>query len=254
MLEDEPGREQVLADTIRASEEWGFFQVINHGVPDTLMDAAMEMSKRFFALTSAEKEEFKMRQVAGVGYGRFVVERPGVAKDWVDRLQLNSVNKDELEVYDLVLNNPPGCQGLFEKYGNAVYELARRILAILSEGMEQNSEFFYKKTAADGFLRTSINYYPPCPQPDLVMGTSCHEDASSITILQQDDVCGLEVPKVGNWVSVSPIPHAFVVKIGDILQASSSRFFHSPYHLLRAQLSRLPPLTQSNVHTGFNSF
>lgn len=145
-------------------------------------------------------------------------------------------------------------RGLFEKYGNAVYELARRILAILSEGMEQNSEFFYKKTAADGFLRTSINYYPPCPQPDLVMGTSCHEDASSITILQQDGVCGLEVPKVGNWVSVSPIPHAFVVKIGDILQASSSRFFHSPYHLLRAQLSRLPPLTQSNVHTGFNSF
>lgn len=36
MLEDEPGREQVLADTIRASEEWGFFQVFDKNATSTL--------------------------------------------------------------------------------------------------------------------------------------------------------------------------------------------------------------------------
>lgn len=73
------------------------------------MDGAMEMTKRFFALPSAEKEEFKIRELGGVGYGRFF-EYPGGSKDWVDRLVLCPVNKDVREPYDLAVTNLPGFQ------------------------------------------------------------------------------------------------------------------------------------------------
>lgn len=118
------------------------------------------------------------------------------------------------------------CREVLEKYGNAVHKLAREILAVLSEGVGQSAELFCSKFAglAAVAVRTGLNYYPPCPQPDLVMGASGHADVSVVTILQQGDVSGLEVLKDGCWVPVPPIPHAFVVNVGDILQVRCSKF------------------------------
>lgn len=63
-----------------------------------------------------------------------------------------------------------------------------------------------------------INYYPPCSRPDLVLGISPHSDASSITIvMQEDNVCGLQIHHEGEWVPVKPIPNALVVNIGDTI-------------------------------------
>jgi len=33
-----------------AARQWGFFQVVNHGIPDTLIDAVWKQAKSFFAL------------------------------------------------------------------------------------------------------------------------------------------------------------------------------------------------------------
>lgn len=84
-------------------------QVVNHGVPDALMDAAMDMTKRFFALPPTEKEEFKIRKVGGLGYGRYF-EKPGATKDWVDRVMTCTYNIDVGEPYDLKYTKPPGFQ------------------------------------------------------------------------------------------------------------------------------------------------
>ena len=67
----------------------------------------------------------------------------------------------------------------------------------------------------------AINYYPPCPAPDLTYGLPAHTDPNALTILLQDsDVAGLQVLKKGKWIKVDPHPGAFVVNIGDQLQVS----------------------------------
>lgn len=71
-------------------------------------------------------------------------------------------------------------------------------------------EFFQEN---DSIMR--LNYYPPCQKPDLTLGTGPHCDPTSLTILHQDHVGGLQVFLDGNWCSVSPNPQAFVVNIGD---------------------------------------
>lgn len=64
-----------------------------------------------------------------------------------------------------------------------------------------------------------INYYPPCPKADKVLGLSPHSDAVGLTLLLQvSDVQGLQIRRNGAWIPVKPIPGAFSVNIGDILE------------------------------------
>lgn len=67
--------------------------------------------------------------------------------------------------------------------------------------------------------KMKMNYYPPCPEPDHVIGVTPHSDATGLTILLQvNEVEGLQIKKDGKWVSVKPLPYAFVVNIGDMLE------------------------------------
>ncbi|CAO2191819.1 unnamed protein product [Urochloa humidicola] len=50
-------RAQAIRDLGRACEDWGFFMVINHGVPEELKEAMMETSKELFGLPEEEKAE-----------------------------------------------------------------------------------------------------------------------------------------------------------------------------------------------------
>lgn len=93
-------------------------------------------------------------------------------------------------------------------------------MTILSEnlGLEENhiqKAFGGKENGA--CMR--ISFYPKCPQPDLTLGLSPHSDPGGITLLFADDhVEGLQVRKDHNWVTVKPIPNAFVVNLGDQMQ------------------------------------
>lgn len=60
-----------------------------------------------------------------------------------------------------------------------------------------------------------LNYYPPCQRPDETLGTGPHCDPTSLTILHQDEVGGLQVFVDDEWRSIRPNLDAFVVNIGD---------------------------------------
>ena len=69
-----------------------------------------------------------------------------------------------------------------------------------------------------------LNYYPPCGKPNLTLGTGPHCDPTSLTILHQDHVRGLEVYVDQKWYSISPNPEAFVINIGDTFMVISPFF------------------------------
>lgn len=111
------------------------------------------------------------------------------------------------------------CSKVVDEYSQAVMKLCIRLIEILSMtlGLEPHAlgEQINVKTIG---LRTSFNYYPPCPQPELVLGIMPHADTSFVTVLQQDETPGLEIEKDGQWIQVPPIQDAFVINIGDLLQ------------------------------------
>lgn len=77
-----------------------------------------------------------------------------------------------------------------------------------------------------------INYYPPCPRPDLALGVVAHTDMSTLTILVPNDVPGLQVFKDDRWIDAKYIPSALIVHIGDQIEViffSSLLAFPNPF-------------------------
>ena len=99
----------------------------------------------------------------------------------------------------------------------------------LGVGRAHFKEFFKEN---DSIMR--LNYYPPCQKPDLTLGTGPHCDPTSLTILHQDQVGGLQVFVDDEWRSISPNFDAFVVNIGDTFMVTifNHKFYFFHYILL----------------------
>ncbi|KAL2472491.1 2-oxoglutarate (2OG) and Fe(II)-dependent oxygenase superfamily protein [Abeliophyllum distichum] len=76
-----------------------------------------------------------------------------------------------------------------------------------------------------------VNYYPPCPEPELTYGLPASTNPNILTILLQDlQVAGLQVLKDGKWLSIKPHLDALVINIGDQLHALSNGKYKSVWH------------------------
>ncbi|KAL9687556.1 hypothetical protein QQ045_031960 [Rhodiola kirilowii] len=121
-------------------------------------------------------------------------------------------------------------RAVLAEYGEALVELSQKLMKAfsLNLGLEQGFllEAFGEKSAC---LRAC--FYPKCPQPDLTLGLSPHSDPGGLTLLLADQkVAGLQVKKVNKWVTVKPLPNAFIVNLGDQIQILSNGLYKSVEH------------------------
>ncbi|GJW74012.1 protein SRG1 [Tanacetum coccineum] len=187
-------------------EEWGFFQIINHGIDLDLLDKMEKLAMEFFMLPIEEKQKYPIAPGTIQGYGQAFVFSEDQKLDWC--------NINTLDTYSLELRK------LFK-------ELLRFVA--LSLGLNENI-FEEMLGVCEQIVR--INYYPPCPRPDLVIGISPHSDGSALTLLQQrkDSSVGLQILKNQTWVPVQPVPNALVINIGDTLEVLTNGRYKSVEH------------------------
>ncbi|KAG6746415.1 hypothetical protein POTOM_050955 [Populus tomentosa] len=118
---------------------------------------------------------------------------------------------------------------VYQDYCEAMSTLSLGIMELLGMSLgvsrEHFREFFNEN---DSIMR--LNYYPPCQKPDLTLGTGPHCDPTSLTILHQDQVGGLQVFVDNEWRSINPNFDAFVVNIGDTFMALSNGIYKSCLH------------------------
>jgi isopenicillin N synthase-like dioxygenase len=82
----------------------------------------------------------------------------------------------------------------------------------------------------EGEQTIRMGYYPPCPQPEQVIGLDAHSDISALTILLQvNEMQGLQIKKDGSWVPINPLPDAFVINIGDMLEVTDTKSFNNEF-------------------------
>ncbi|MQM12944.1 hypothetical protein Taro_045864 [Colocasia esculenta] len=214
-----------------ACKEWGFFQVVNHGVSPDLMKRMMVVWRDFFLLPLEEKRAFANSPRTYEGYGSRIGVEKGTPLDWGDYFFLNflPLSKRNYEKWPALF---PPFRETVEEYGGEVVKLAERLMRALSIslGLEAGrlQEAFGGRDVDVGIR---VNYYPKCPQPHLTLGLSSHSDPGGLTILLADDhVKGLQVKKGGGWVTVQPVPGAFVVNLGDQIQVLSNTIYKSVEH------------------------
>ncbi|KAL1535592.1 hypothetical protein AAHA92_28353 [Salvia divinorum] len=211
-----------------ACQEWGFFQIINHGADSVLakMKAAMA---GFFDLPLSEKKRYAMAANDVEGYGQGYVVSEDQKLDWNDLLFLITLPAKARNVKYWPLT-VPGFKEAVEEYAVVLERVSDEIFGNLSVlmGVERD---FVKKLHGDVKQGIRMNYYPKCARPDLVLGVSPHSDCSSITLLVQDEaITALQIKHEGVWVPVEPIPNGLVINIGDAMEAWSNGRYKSIEH------------------------
>ncbi|KAG6774275.1 hypothetical protein POTOM_021627 [Populus tomentosa] len=100
-------------------------------------------------------------------------------------------------------------------------------LLAISLGVDRG---YYRSFFEDGCSIMRCNFYPPCQEPGLTLGTGPHRDPTALTILHQDQVGGLEVFSDNVWQTVRPRQNALVINIGDTFMALSNGTYKSCLH------------------------
>jgi isopenicillin N synthase-like dioxygenase len=105
----------------------------------------------------------------------------------------------------------------FFDYAKHTKILLETLYRLLSEALGLNSSYLIDIECNRGQM-ILFHYYPPCPEPEVAMGTTQHSDTGFLTLLLQDDIGGLQVLHDDQWIDVPPMPGAFIVNIGDLMQ------------------------------------
>lgn len=260
-------------------------QIKNHGVPEEIVSRMMSVAREFFRLPESERlKNYSEDPTKTTRLSTSFNIRTEKVSNWRDFLRLHCyplgqylpewptnppsfrysrsddvpTSKARAIVPEVRWTNSlnivvisPGRKEVAE-YCTSIRALVLRLLEGISESLGLERDYIANNLGKHG-QHVALNYYPPCPQPELTYGLPGHTDPNLITVLLQDDVSGLQVLKNGKWVAVNPIPNTFIVNIGDQMQVScwnlrtfyvtnifysliSFRYYRNPDKCLRGHL------------------
>nr|BDC53227.1 aminocyclopropanecarboxylate oxidase 2b [Nicotiana benthamiana] len=218
-------------ETIKnACENWGFFEVVNHGICHELLDTVEKLTKGHYK--KCMEQRFK-EMVASKGLEAVQTEIKDL--DWESTFFLKHLPVSNIsEVPDLEHEY----RKIMKEFAEKLEKLAEQLLDLLCEnlGLEQGylkKAFYGSKGPTFG---TKVSNYPPCPKPDLIKGLRAHTDAGGIILLFQDDkVSGLQLLKDDKWIDVPPMRHSIVINLGDQLEVITNGKYKSVEHRVIAQ-------------------
>lgn len=229
--EDPSSRQQVVGRIREASETWGFFQVVNHGISVSALEELKDGVRRFYEQDNEVKKDLYTRDQM----------RPFVYNSNFDLYSSPALNWRDTFVCYLAPNPPkpedlpPVCRDILLEYGTYVMKLGIALFELLSEALGLHPDHLKDIGCAEGLL-SLCHYYPACPEPELTMGTTKHSDNCFLTVLLQDHIGGLQVLHQNMWIDIPPEPGALVVNIGDLLQLITNDRFKSVEHRVLANL------------------
>ncbi|TVU46999.1 hypothetical protein EJB05_06573, partial [Eragrostis curvula] len=210
--------------------DWGFFQLINHGVPYEVAGNLMNDVAEFFKQPLEARKACSQQPGSLEGYGQSVVVSEDQKLDWGDMLylQVQPAASRDLRFWP---THPASFGCSVDVYSSATAKLSCRLLEFMAKAVGAKPASLLGVFEGQP-VGMRVNYYPPCWQADQVIGLSPHTDGGGLTLLRQknDDVQGLQINKDGKWFAVDILDGAFVVNVGDALEVLSNGKFKSEEH------------------------
>ncbi|KAG6428121.1 hypothetical protein SASPL_112370 [Salvia splendens] len=187
-----------LHKLMKACQEWGFFQIVNHGIDGS--------------------------------YGQAFIFSEDQKLDWCNMFALGVI-PNYIRNPKLWPSNPSDFSETVETYSAQVRQLCKNLLKHIATTLALKEDVFEEMFGV-AVQAVRMNSYPACPRPDLVLGLSPHSDGSALTVLQQGkgSSVGLQILKDGKWISVQPIPNALVINIGDTIEVLTNGRYKSVEH------------------------
>ncbi|KAF3975154.1 hypothetical protein CMV_001572 [Castanea mollissima] len=219
-------RSQVIQELGQACKDWGFFKLINHGVPESLTEAMIEGIREFFNLTDEEKREFEGKNFLDpITCGTSVNTSMEKVYYWRDYLKVFVHPEFHFP------NKPAGFSELSLEYCKRTRGVSRELLKAISESLGLEPFYIEKVMNLDkGLQMFYANFYPPCPQPELAMGLPPHSDHGILSLVTHNGIGGFQLQHNGMWINVNAIPNSFLVNIADQLEILSNGKYKSILH------------------------
>ncbi len=220
----------------------GFFCLIDHGVDKHFIDQYFGQLAQFFALPEAVKATIdKQLSPHFRGWERVGAELTNNRPDYREQLDVSTENP----VYGtnatapyLHLDGPnqwldesvlPGFRALVNEFLSRMGGVANQLMAAMSLGLGFDEGYFHHLFGERPLSFVKLINYPQTPSGGA--GVNPHHDAGFLTLLVQNGVCGLQAQNPhGQWIDIPPQAGAFVVNLGEMLQAMTGNYFVATTH------------------------
>jgi isopenicillin N synthase-like dioxygenase len=228
----------------------GFFTITDHGVPAEFVERYFQLLEQFFALPEATKALIdKRRSPHFRGWERVGAELTNGHVDHREQIDLSTENAPhpaDAEPAYLRLDGPnqwlpeaalPGFHAAVIEWLRRMGDLAWELMEIMSVGLGLQRHELREAFGERPLSLTKLIRYPRTPEGGA--GVNAHKDAGFLTFVVQHGVGGLEaLAPDGEWIAVEPPQGAFVVNVGELLQAMTGNYFVAATHRVIATEER----------------
>ncbi|CAJ2502549.1 Uu.00g099430.m01.CDS01 [Anthostomella pinea] len=251
-LED---RRRLATDLTGACRRVGFVYVVNHGVPDDLLEEAFGWSKKLFDLP----HEMKMlaphpsgpnvhrgyswpglEKVSQNVYGEGEEEKEAENRKVSDFKESYEIGSEKLDLQPNVWLPEevlPGFRAFMTQFYSRCFDSAKELLRALAIGVGLEDEDFFLRFHSGVNNQLRLLHYPPVDaeklSSNMLARMPAHTDWGTITMLFQDSCGGLQVedPVVpGQFVDATPMKNALIMNVGDLLMRWSNDYLKSTLH------------------------
>lgn len=243
-----------------ASRDWGFFNIINHGISQELQDRLFFEMEQFFASPREVKDPVRRSATNSRGYADLEYTKQRIDKKEVFDIGPFHMDVDKLSEQgkkDYALDGVnywptegvlPNLRPTVEEYYESVRALSMTLMRALSHSLSCIPMGFFEDKFDQHSSLMRLNHYPidmsgsTQAEPGVglsyeQLGVGHHTDAGGITVLWQDSVGGLQVYSGtkqangdGEWVAVPATPGSLTINVGDMLQIWSNNVFKAAEH------------------------
>lgn len=233
-------QKQAFVDALgKAFHEVGFVGVVNHGIPQDLVDAFYKKAYDFFALPVQTKQAYEIPALAGQrGYTSFGKEHAKHSKvaDLKEFFQIGQEVPDgHPDAADYPKNVHIAELPNFTALGMDLYasfeQAGAALLRAIALHLDLGEGYFDEKIKYGNSILRAIHYPPITAEPASAIRAEQHEDINLITLLVGASAGGLQLlSKENEWKDIVPDEGEIVINVGDMLQRLTNNYLKSTTH------------------------
>jgi isopenicillin N synthase-like dioxygenase len=228
----------------KASAEIGFFQLVNHGIPQEQIDEAFVMTERFFALPQQTKARYPLEKGTNAGW------------EYKSQVRPSTGTADQKESYQITLprmtglwpdgDEIPGFRAAMLAFERANWALGMKVLSCFAVKLGFKPDFFTvshdpQSSEYQSTLRL-LHYLPMVnakPEDYGAWRAGAHTDFDCLTLLHQRtgqgglQLCPGKESAEFAWTDIEPLRGVITCNIGDMLMRWSDDKLLSTLHRVR---------------------
>ncbi|CAJ1493822.1 2-oxoglutarate and iron-dependent oxygenase domain-containing protein [[Mycobacterium] kokjensenii] len=226
-----------------AAHTAGFFYLTGHGVPDAQTAQILDLARQFFALPDAEKNAIsQLKSPHFRGYSRLGGELTNGRVDWREQIDIGPERPAvpgargywHLQGPNLWPARPAAFRAALQAWDRSLSTVGMRLLRHWAVSLGAAEDLFDAAFASRPETLIKVVRYPGGTGHS--QGVGAHKDAGVLTLLLvEPESAGLQVERSpGDWVDVAPLPGAFIVNIGELLEVATGGYLRATRHRVLA--------------------